>query len=215
MNFNDDVDYSGSANRGMQEEDLAGAINSLQQLRGRLGMVKGGAGAQRHFAPVDSSQVGVNIFQSILTPAVTAATWPDYPFQGQTTTYKTFKPNRITVSEMLVYTFRTSALGDAQMAVSVPDASDLIMVAANCGADNAFPYQPTKATGLDCSSIQAVSIGSGISWPLIKEAIPVVVGFLLLATALYRATPPAGYTIANLIQLDVVIKTSFFGPKKR
>lgn len=215
--FSDDVEYTGESNRGMQEEDIAGAVGALAQLKKGLGLMKAGKGAFQHVAPVDSSQLGILATATVNSPVTNPAAWPanGYLITGQQPTYKPFKPMRCTVSEQLLVTFTNSVGATATGLASVPDASDLVLVQASCGADNAFPYMPNLSNGIPCESLQSTAIGAGISWPLLQMAVPMVVGFGLLPSALYRVTPPAGYALTDITAITVLAKVALFGPKKR
>jgi hypothetical protein len=213
----------GESLRGMQDtsSQFVGAAKALSQLRGALGNLA----QQRfgHHAPTskqmrspykDSTQIGISSVGTFTSGSwVAGAALPT--MSGLTRVYKSFKPTKAILTELVTTTFSTSALGASTVATNVPDASDLVLILAFSGADNCFPNAPTEASGIGGATFAYASLGNGISWPTINGGIDMTVSFSVEQSALYRVTPPAGYTTASITSVSVKLRFNLLGPSLR
>jgi len=203
----------GESLRGMQGTHVGAAQRALGQLRGALGQL-----AQTHFgqhAPVskqmrspykDSTQIGISA-----TGTFTLASWSGSSLpqiSGLTRVYKSFKPTKAILTEMVTTTFSNSTLGATTVVNYVPDASDLVLVQAFSGADNCFPNAPTEANGIAGPTFANNSLGNGISWPTINGGIDMTVGFAVEQSAAFIATPPSGYVQADITSVVVKLRST-------
>jgi hypothetical protein len=208
----------GESLRGMQDTHVGAA--AMQQLRGALGQL-----AQARFgahAPVskqmrspykDSTQIGISA-----TGTFTLASWSGSSLptvSGLTRVYKSFKPTKAILTELVTTTFSNSTLGATTVVNYVPDASDLVLVQAFSGADNCFPNAPTEANGIAGPTFANNSLGNGISWPTINGGIDMTVGFAVEQSAAFIATPPAGYVQADITSVVVKLRFNLLGPSLR
>lgn len=162
----------------------------------------------------DSTQFGVDC-QGTFTPAawVSGANYPTV--NGLTRVYQSFKPAKAIVDEDLIVTFTNDSLGATTVAVTVSDGGDLILIQAFAGAYNCFPTAPNQSTGLSGRALASNSLGNGISWPTINGGIDLNITFAIKQTAIYRATPPSGYTTADISSIQVLARLNFMGPSLR
>jgi hypothetical protein len=225
MAWEDDVSMGsfseiGESLRGMQDTHVGAVARATQQLRGALGQL-----AQARFgahAPVskqmrspykDSTQIGISA-----TGTFTLASWSGSSLpqiSGLTRVYKSFKPTKAILTEMVTTTFSNSTLGATTVVNYVPDASDLVLVQAFSGADNCFPNAPTEANGIAGPTFANNSLGNGISWPTINGGIDMTVGFCVEQSAAFIATPPAGYVQADITSVLVKLRFNLLGPSLR
>lgn len=162
----------------------------------------------------DSTQFGVDCQGSFPPTAWVAGS--NYPtINGLTRVYQSFKPNKAIVDEDLIVTFTNDSLGASTTAVTVGDGGDLILVQAFAGAYNCFPTAPNQSTGLSGRALASNSLGNGISWPTINGGIDLNITFSVKQTAVYRATPPSGYTSADITSIQVLARLNFMGPSLR
>lgn len=225
MAWDDDIhlgNYSeiGESLRGMQDASVGAAAKALTQLRGALGTL-----AQTRFAghaPVskamrspykDSTQIGISA-----TGTFTLTTWNGSvlpQISGLTRVYKSFKPTKAILTEMVTTTFQNASFGTATRVAAVSDASDLVLVQAFSGADNCFPNAPTEANGISGPTFANNSLGNGISWPTINGGIDMTVAFAVEQTVLYQVAPPAGFTVDDIISIVVKLRFNLLGPSLR
>lgn len=212
----------GEALRGMQDQyDYMGASQkALGQLRGALGQL-----AQRNFgrhAPLqktlrspykDSTQIGIQCTGTFTLTSWSGTTLPQV--SGLTRVYKSFKPTKAILTELVTVVFETSALGAATRVAMVADSADLVLVQAFSGADNCFPNAPTEGNGIAGPTFANNSLGNGISWPTINGGIDMTVAFAIEQSVLYQVTPPTGYTSDDITSVDVKIRFNLLGPSLR
>jgi hypothetical protein len=225
MSWEDDIHMGsfseiGESLRGMQDTQVGAVQHATAQLRGALGQL-----AQARFgahAPVskrmrspykDSTQIGISA-----TGTFTLASWAGSSLpqiSGLTRVYKSFKPTKAILTELVTTTFSNSTLGATTVVNYVPDASDLVLVQAFSGADNCFPNAPTEANGIAGPTFANNSLGNGISWPTINGGIDMTVGFAVEQSVAFVATPPAGYTQADITSVVVKLRFNLLGPSLR
>ena len=221
--FFDDVHMGnveiGESNRGMQ--DTIGATQrALSSLRGNLAqLARGRFGAH---APVqktlrspykDSSQIGISA-----TGTFTPANWAGSNLptvSGTSRVYKSFKPEKAVITELLVVTFSNESLGAVTRAKGVTDAADVVLTSAFSGADNCFPNAPNEQNGIAGPTFSPTALGVGISWPTINGGIDMTVGFALESTVLYQIDPPSGYTVDDITSIVVRLRMMLLGPSLR
>jgi hypothetical protein len=197
-----------------------GAAKALNQLRGALGTL-----AQQRFAghaPVskqmrspykDSTQIGISA-----TGTFTLTTWSGSvlpQISGLTRVYKSFKPTKAILTEMLTVTFQNDTSGTATRVSNVSDAADLVLVQAFSGADNCFPNAPTEANGISGPTFANNSLGNGISWPTINGGIDMTVAFAVEQSVLYQVDPPSGFTTDDIVSVVVKLRFNLLGPSLR
>lgn len=227
MSWEDDI-HLGESLRGMQDASVGsfseiGAAQQLRQLRGALGSL-----AQSRFAghaPTskqmrspykDSTQIGILIATGDLTPAQwTGSALPT--FSGLTRVYKSFKPTKAILTELVTATFTKAANPDIVRAVSVQNAADLVLTQAFSGADNCFPNAPTEGSGISGPTFANNSLGNGISWPTINGGIDMTVAFAIEQSVLTQIYPgsfgvPADYVLAKVA---LKIRLNLMGPSLR
>lgn len=107
--------------------------------------------------------------------------------QGVTRVYKSFKPQKCIVTELVTSTFSGEGLPDLVLQTMVSDASDLVMVHAFCGADNCFPSAPSEHNGISCAVFASSSLGNGIQWPVVNGGIDMTIGLAIEPSVLFRA----------------------------
>lgn len=224
MSWDDDIylgNYSeiGESLRGMQDSEIGAAQAQLRQLRGNLNQL-----AQRFtpHAPVskvmrspykDSTQIGIKCTGTFTPSAWSASTLP--VVTGLTRVYKSFKPTKAILSEVIKVTFENNTLGATTRVTSVSDASDLVLTSAFSGADNCFPNAPTEGNGISGLAFANNSLGNGISWPTINGGIDMTVQFAVEEAVLYRIAPPTGYTVDDITDVTVTVRFNLLGPSLR
>lgn len=221
----DDI-HLGESLRGMQDthvgnfSEIGAAQKALHQLRGALGQLAGQRFAAH--APVskqmrspykDSTQIAISC-----TGTFTAQSWSGSALpqvSGLSRVYKSFKPTKAIVTELVKVTFTNSTLGAKTKAMMVADSADLVLVQAFSGADNCFPNAPNEANGISGPTFSNVSLGNGISWPTINGGIDMSVAFAVEDTILYQVEPPAGYTTDDITSVVVKVRFNLLGPSLR
>lgn len=210
----------GESLRGMQNTNVGAATRALAQLRGNLGAMAGNRFAPH--APVskqmrspykDSTQIGIKTTGTFTLTSWSGSTLPQ--ISGLTRVYKSFKPTKAILTEIVTVVFNTASLGTATRVANVSDASDLVLVQAFSGADNCFPNAPTEANGISGPTFSNVSLGNGISWPTINGGIDMTVAFAVEQSILYQVTPPAGYTSDDIVSVSVTSRFNLLGPSLR
>ena len=227
MAWEDDINlgnYSeiGESLRGMQDSHVGAAQKALGQLRGALGTL-----AQSRFgghAPTskvmrspykDSTQIGIQAMGTF-TPAAWTMNAPLPQITGLTRVYKSFKPTKAILTELILATYTPVSLPAVTIAIDVPDASDLVLVQAFSGADNCFPNAPNESNGISGQTFANNSLGNGISWPTINGGIDMSIGFAIEQSALYRGVNlPSGYAQSDLTSLIVKLRFNLLGPSLR
>jgi hypothetical protein len=230
MSWEDDIHMGnfseiGESLRGMQETHSIGAAAQLRQLRGALGQLAGQRFA--HHAPVskqmrspykDSTQIGISATGTFTWDPQTEGSWSGSvlpQISGLTRVYKSFKPTKAILTEMVTTTFSNPSLGTRTQVASVTDASDLVLVQAFSGADNCFPNAPTESNGISGPTFANNSLGNGISWPTINGGIDMTVAFAVEESVVFRVTPPPGYTTDDIQQIRVKLRFNLLGPSLR
>jgi hypothetical protein len=224
MGWEDDIHLGnfseiGESLRGMQDSHVGAA--QLRQLRGALGQI-----AQNRFgghAPVskqmrspykDSTQIGILVSTGDITPSAWASS--SLPqFSGLTRVYKSFKPTKAILTELVTVKFTNPAAPDIIQAKSVADASDLVLVSAFSGADNCFPNAPTEGSGISGAAFANNSLGNGISWPTINGGIDMTVAFAVESSVQYLFPVPTtvpGYVLSTV---NIRIRFNLLGPSLR
>jgi hypothetical protein len=209
----------GESLRGMQESQI-GAAAQLRQLRGALGQLAGnrfGAHApiskQMRSPYKDSTQIGISA-----TGTFTLASWSSSvlpQISGLTRVYKSFKPTKAILTELVTVTFTNTTLGATVRVASVSDSADLVLVQAFSGADNCFPNAPTEANGIAGPTFANNSLGNGISWPTINGGIDMTVAFAVEQSVVFQVTPPAGYVTDDITSIVVKLRFNLLGPSLR
>lgn len=225
-NWEDDINlgnYSeiGESLRGMQDSHVGAAAKALGQLRGALGTL-----AQQRFgahAPTskqmrspykDSTQIGISA-TGVFTPSSWTGASSLPTISGLTRVYKSFKPTKAILTELITTTFNTATLGTKVAVASVADAADLVLVQAFSGADNCFPNAPTESNGISGQTFANNSLGNGISWPTINGGIDMTIAFAVEQSALFQVTPPVGYTTDDIVSVSVKLRFNLLGPSLR
>ena len=209
----------GESLRGMQDTQV-GAAQALHQLRGALGQLassKFGAHAplqKTMRSPYkDSTQIGIKCTGTFTLTSWSGSVLPQ--ISGLTRVYKSFKPTKAILTELVTVTFSNSSLGATTRVASVGDASDVVLVQAFSGADNCFPNAPTEANGISGPTFANNSLGNGISWPTINGGIDMTVAFAVEQSVLYQVPPPAGYTTEQITSVSVTLRFNLLGPSLR
>jgi hypothetical protein len=209
----------GESLRGMQDASVGAAAKQVA-LRGALGAL-----AQHRFgnhAPVskqmrapykDSGQISIKCIGTFTPQNWNASALP--VVTGLTRVYKSFKPAKAIVTEIVKLTYTNDSAETLTIATSVTDASDLVLVSAFSGADNCFPNAPSESTGIAGPVFANNSLGNGISWPTINGGIDMTVSFAIEDTILFRAAPPAPFTSADLSSVQVIVRFGLLGPQLR
>jgi hypothetical protein len=210
----------GESLRGMQDSHMGAAAAALRQLRGSLGALAG-----QRFAPhaptqktmrspyKDSTQIGIKLTGTFTLQSWAGSTLPQ--ISGLTRVYKSFKPTKAILTELVTVTFSNTTLGATTRVASVGDAADLVLVQAFSGADNCFPNAPTEASGVPGPTFANNSLGNGISWPTINGGIDMTVGFAVEQSIVFQVAPPAGYTSDDITQVSVTARFALLGPSLR
>lgn len=237
MSWEDDIymdgrHHVGESLRGMQDTRVGsfseiGAAAQLAHLRGALGQVANARFAGH--APVskqmrspykDSTQIGIRITTGDINATVANNAWlsSSLPqFSGTTRVYKSFKPTKAILTELVIAKFTSQAAGPQTRSIAVDAASDLVLVSAFSGADNCFPTAPNESTGISGPAFANNSLGNGISWPTINGGIDMVVTFAVEQTVQYvinagqLGLPPD----ALLQTVNLTIRFNLLGPSLR
>jgi len=209
----------GESLRGMQM-GAAQARRPMPQLRGALGQL-----AQNRFgahAPLqktmrspykDSTQIGVLSTGTFTLTSWSGSTLPTV--SGASRVFKSFKPEKVVITEQVYVTFTNDTLGAVTRAEDVSSAGDTILISAFSGADNCFPNAPTESNGIPGSTFNFQALGVGISWPTINGGIDLTLSFAIEQSVLYRVNPPAGYTQDDITSVQVKVRTALLGPSLR
>jgi hypothetical protein len=202
----------GESLRGIQESELGASAQQLSALRGQMGRFAGHAPVSKVMrSPYkDSTQIGVKCMGTFAPTSWDSTTLP--VVSGQTRVYKSFKPTKAIVTELVTATFTQQNQPNVVLSASIPDGSDLVLVSAFSGADNCFPNAPSESNGIAGVAFANNSLGNGISWPTINGGIDMSVQFAIEPTALSRIATPAGYTLASLF---VSVRFNLLGPSLR
>ncbi len=211
----------GEALRGMQDGDHVGAAaRAMTQLRGALAQIAGNKfGAHAPLQKTlrspykDSTQIGI-----LCSGTFTPATWGGNTLpqvSGLTRVYKSFKPTKAILTELVTVTFSNASLGTVTRVANVADAADLVLVQAFSGADNCFPNAPTEANGISGPTFANNSLGNGISWPTINGGIDMTVAFAIEQSVVYQITPPGSFTTDDITAITVKLRFNLLGPSLR
>lgn len=206
----------GESLRGMQDRDHIGAA----QLR--AGLAQLAAGRFGGHAPLqktlrspykDSSQIGISATGTFTWTSWSGSALPT--ITGRSRVYKSFKPSKAVITELLTVTFTNSTKGATTVVAAVADAADVVLVSAFAGADNCFPNAPDESNGIAGPTFSPQALGVGISWPTINGGIDMTVGFALEQSVLYQAAAPSGYTSADITSVVVKVRMMLLGPSLR
>jgi hypothetical protein len=210
----------GESLRGMQDSHVGAAAAALKQLRGSLGAL-----ASQRFgahAPLqktmrspykDSTQIGISATGTFTLTSWSGSVLPQ--ISGLTRVYKSFKPTKAILTELVTVTFTNATLGAATRVANVSDAADLVLVQAFSGADNCFPNAPTESNGISGPTFANNSLGNGISWPTINGGIDMTVAFAVEQSVVYQVAPPSGYTVDDITAISVKVRFNLLGPSLR
>lgn len=221
-NWDDDIrigneELLGESHRGLQDQYL-GAAQALNQLRGALGQLAQGRTTQH--LPLtrqlrspykDSTQIGIKATATGLTDASFAGT-SNPTATGKTRVYKSFKPAKVVVTELVKAVFAASGESNVTKYAKVQGAQDIVLITAFSGADNCFPNAPSDDEGIDCETFANNALGVGISWPTINGGIDMTVGFSVQGSVLAQVAAPDGF---ELDHVDVTIRMTLLGPSLR
>lgn len=205
----------GESLRGLQDSEIGASQQQLARLRGLSGRFAPHAPVSKVMrSPYkDSTQIGIKC-----TGTFQASAWDNSSslpvVSGLTRVYKSFKPTKAIVTELLTLTF-TNENSTTKVSASVPDGSDLVLVSAFSGADNCFPNAPSESNGIAGVAFANNSLGNGISWPTINGGIDMSVQFAVEPTVLSRVAPPVGFTIQDLAAVFVSVRFNLLGPSLR
>lgn len=204
----------GEALQGMQHSELGASAQQLAGMRGQL------AGRFAQHAPVskvmrspykDSTQIGIKC-----TGTFAPAAWGNQSslpvVSGLTRVYKSFKPTKAIVTELITATFVQQGQPNITISASVADGSDLVLVSAFSGADNCFPNAPSESNGIAGVAFANNSLGNGISWPTINGGIDMSVQFAVEQSVLFRIPAPNNYTLDSVF---VSVRFNLLGPSLR
>jgi len=210
----------GESLRGMQDSHVGAAAAALKQLRGSLGALASqrfGAHAptskQMRSPYKDSTQIGISCTGTFTLTSWSGSVLPQV--SGLTRVYKSFKPTKAILTELVTVTFSNATLGPTTRVASVSDAADLVLVQAFSGADNCFPNAPTEANGISGPTFANNSLGNGISWPTINGGIDMTVAFAVEQSVVFQVAPPSGYTSNDITSIAVKIRFNLLGPSLR
>jgi len=225
MSWEDDIRL-GESLRGMQDTHVGsfseiGAAAKLAQLKGALGQLAGQRFAGH--APTsktmrspykDSTQIGISATGTFTLNSWSGSVLPQ--ISGLTRVYKSFKPAKVILTEMITVLFSNPSVGpNATRVASVQDSADLVLVSAFAGADNCFPNAPNEANGIAGPALSNVAYGNGISWPTINGGIDMTVAFAIEQSALYQVVPPAGFTSDDIVSVTLKCRLALMGPSLR
>jgi hypothetical protein len=206
----------GESLRGMQDTQVGAAQAQLRSALSQLAGAKFGPHAplQKHMrSPYkDSTQIGIKCIGTFTPASWTGSSLPTV--SGKTRVYKSFKPTKAIVTELLVVTF-TNSSGTAQGVASVSDSADLVLISAFSGADNCFPTAPDESTGISGPTFANNSLGNGISWPTINGGIDMTVSFAVEMSVLAQVAPPAGFTSQQITSVAITVRFNLLGPSLR
>lgn len=203
----------GESLQGMQHSEIGASAEQLAGLRGQL------AGRFAPHAPVskvmrspykDSTQIGIKCTGTFQPTSWDSSSLP--VVSGLTRVYKSFKPTKAIVTELVTATFVDAQQNKKVLSASVPDGSDLVLVSAFSGADNCFPNAPSESNGIAGVAFANNSLGNGISWPTINGGIDMSVQFAVEPTVLSRIAEPAGFTLSAIF---VSVRFNLLGPSLR
>lgn len=227
MGYYDDEDVSlGESLRGLQDHVGAnieiGAAARARKLTGAMAQLAGNRFArhqpmQKEIRSTyrDSTQLGI-LVQGRVTPAAYADDTNPLPIlTGKSRAYQSFKPEKMIMTEVLIFTFVNASGDTVKVAATVADASDLVLVQAYSGNMNCFPNAPDDSNGISGSAFAYNALGNGISWPTINPGIDASVGVAVEESVLYRVVPPDGYTSDELESVKVKVRVNIFGPQLR
>lgn len=209
----------GESLRGMQDQDHIGAAR-LAGVRGNLAALA--AGRFGPHAPVqktlrspfkDSTQIGISATGTFTPDSWGGSSLPTVT--GRSRVYKSFKPAKAVVTELLTVTFHTASLGDTTRSRMLTTADDTVLISAFAGADNCFPNAPDESNGIAGPTFSNNALGVGISWPTINGGIDMTVTFAIESSALYEIDPPSGYTSDDISSVVCKIRMMLLGPSLR
>lgn len=210
----------GESLRGMQDTAVGAAAKALHQLRGALGQMAGQKfGAHAPLAKTmrspykDSTQIGISATGTFTLQSWSGSVLPQV--SGLTRVYKSFKPTKAILTEMVTIVFENDTLGATTRVASVADSADLVLVQAFSGADNCFPNAPTESNGISGPTFANNSLGNGISWPTINGGIDMTVAFAVEQSVVFQVTPPTGYTSDDITSIAVKLRFNLLGPSLR
>ena len=221
MAWDDDIHLGsfseiGESLRGMQDTQV-GAQQALSQLRGALGQLAsqkfgGHAPLQKTMrSPYkDSTQIGIKLTGTFTPANFAGSTLPQ--ISGLTRVYKSFKPTKAILSEIVVATWTSSSLGTVTTSAHVGDASDLVLQPWEW---RAVAGAPTEGNGISGVTFANNSLGNGISWPTINGGIDMTVAFAIEQTVLFAAPVPAGFTQSQLVSVAITARFNLLGPSLR
>ena len=221
----DDEDITlGNVEIGESLRGLNELIGALQARKLQLGAGLGAAAQSRfgRHAPLqrtlrspykDGTQISIKCQGTFYPSSWSGTTLPTV--SGLTRVYKSFKPEKAILTEIVIATYQNDSLGTRTKSTPVTNASDLVMTSAFAGADNCFPNAPTEDNGIAGPTFANTSLGNGISWPTINGGIDMTVGFAIEETAQYAVDPPSGYTQDDLVSLVVKVRLALLGPSLR
>ena len=204
----------GEALRGLQ--DAQADQTTLDRLHGKLGKFAHDR-FQQH-APVaktlrspykDSTQIGIQCTGAFAPSAWAGGKVPQ--ITGVSRIYQSFKPMKIIMSEMLVVTF-TSGSRVETVAMVVDDASDLILTQLSAGSVTCFPG---GSSGIQARTLSQNTLGGGISFPTFPAMVDVSATIAIEQTALYRASPPKGFTTSDITSIEARVDLALCGPALR
>lgn len=136
----------------------------------------------------------------------------NYPVvRGRVRLYVSMKPRKMILDEHLTVTFSNAKMGDSTLYMNVPDASDLKLFNMFVGAKNCFPTAPDQLTGISGCALSRNVVGNGVNLPSVKAGEDVVFGCAVQSSALCRISPPEGYTIKDLVSVQVHAVLNLFG----
>lgn len=132
--------------------------------------------------------------------------------QGTVRVYKSFKPNKVVLTESVNATFRANGKPNLTRSFSADHAEDIVMIAAFSGADNCFPNAPNQDNGIAGPTFSPQALGVGVSWPTINGGIDCMAQFAIEPSVLSRIVTPEGYELASV---EVVVRMMLLGPALR
>lgn len=222
MSFEDDI-HLGEALRGMQGSHL-GSYSEIGAQRRQLAGALGKLANQRFgaHAPVqktmrspyrDSTQIGISMVGTFTLTSWSGSVLPQ--ISGLTRVYKSFKPEKVILTELVTVTYQNASLGAKSKSKQVDQSADLVLVSAFAGADNCFPNAPNEANGIPGSALSSVAYGNGISWPTINGGIDMTVAVAIEASVLNTFDAPAGYTDEDIVSVVCKARLAIMGPSLR
>lgn len=138
---------------------------------------------------------------------------------GKVRLYQGFLPERVLTNENVVFTFANGKRGSQRVELDVPGADDLVLVQAVADGVSLlalFPDAEALAKSEDAGSagverVAVASIFGAIDWSKVRGGLDLVIDLRLKRALLDRATPPEGFAVEDLCEIEVTAHVNLFG----